>query len=227
MSIYYDIYNRVFLTSGVIPDNQIGFHIPLGNLNTNLGIFCANNFDTNSLLISRSDYQYDAFIPQEITVLSLLIEPKFFQSYTDQIKQVSLDKLIKKNVSHLKVAPGRFMSFKKFLKNLCTEIEFNCQAVGANKRTLRHGFKAIFGLSPKQYLRIHRLNLAHRQLLRGNSTTKSVTDIAFDSGFWHLGRFSRDYKELFEELPVETLRKEVNFQQPLIFPEFPRYRQKD
>ena len=108
---------------------RFGFHIPLGTLTTNLGIFCANNFDTNSLLISRSDYQYDAFIPQEITVLSLLIEPKFFQSYTDQIKHVSLDKLIKKNVSHLKVAPGRFMSFKKFLKNLCTEIELNYQAL--------------------------------------------------------------------------------------------------
>lgn len=275
LSIYYDIYNQGFLASGVIPNNRIYFFIPLEPLSQNLGIFCANSFDTNSLLIARSDSQYDAFIPQSIAGLSLLITPEFFKSHTDSTQQVFLDELIQKNVSHLKVDPGLFMNFKNFLKNLYAEIQLNyqplaktpsrqeiiqervleqltkilsrpkteiilrtnntshilaksarefieshyeqpltikevCQAIGANERTLRYSFKAIFGLSPKQYLRIHRLNLAHQQLLRGNSTTKSVTDIAFDSGLWHLGRFSRDYKELFEELPVETLRKAVS-----------------
>lgn len=292
LAIFYDIYNQGFLTSGVIPDNWICFYIPLETLSQNLGIFCANRVDTNSLLIARSNSQYDAFIPQPIAVFSLLINPENFKSYTESTLQVPLNELIPKNVSHLKVPPVLFMSFKKFLKDLCAEIELNyqalaktpsrqaiiqesvlaqlieilsssqteiipktqnssyvltklarkfieshyerpltikevCQAVGANERTLRYSFKAIFGLSPKQYLRIHRLNLAHQQLLRGNSTSKSVTDIAFDSGCWHLGRFSRDYKELFEEMPVETLRKAVNFQQSLTFPEFPRASPKD
>ena len=292
LSIYHDIYNLDFITSGVIPQNKLGFYIPFDRVTTAQGIFCGSSFDTNSLLLSGSNNQYDAFFPKELTGLTLFIDYEFFQEYVEQVRRFELDEIINKNGSYLRVNPFQFTALKKLLKNLVAESSRNyqalannnlmqviiseelldklteilsrqrdeiipvsqigshllaksarefmeahyerpltikdvCEAVGASERTLRYGFKAVFGLSPKQYLQIHRLNIAHRQLLRGNSATKSVTDIAFSTGFWHLGRFSRDYKLLFDESPLETLLKEVNTQHLLVFPKPLRYLEKD
>ena len=292
LSIYHDIYNLGFITSGVIPENKMGFYIPFDRVSTTQGIFCGKSFDTNSLLLSRSNNQYDAFFPKDLAGWTLVIEHEFFKDYCEQVRRVELDEIINKNGSYLRVNPDQFTALKKLLKNLVAESSRNyqslvnnhemqviiqaklldklteilsrqrdgiipvskigshllaksarefieahydqsltikdvCEAVGASERTLRYGFKAVFGLSPKQYLKIHRLNIAHRQLLRNNSATKSVTDIAFDAGFWHLGRFSRDYKLLFDESPLETLLKEVNTQHLLVFPQPPRYPEED
>ncbi|TDH60418.1 AraC family transcriptional regulator [Dankookia rubra] len=35
----------------------------------------------------------------------------------------------------------------------------------------------------------------------------SVTEVAADLGFFHFARFSAEYRELFHELPSETLRR--------------------
>jgi AraC family ethanolamine operon transcriptional activator len=36
-----------------------------------------------------------------------------------------------------------------------------------------------------------------------------VKDAVEAYGFWHLSRFSRDYKTMFGELPSETLRRSM------------------
>jgi AraC family ethanolamine operon transcriptional activator len=43
-------------------------------------------------------------------------------------------------------------------------------------------------------------------LLRAAQTQSTVTEIANDFGFTHLGYFSQDYKAQFGELPSETMR---------------------
>jgi transcriptional regulator GlxA family with amidase domain len=52
------------------------------------------------------------------------------------------------------------------------------------------------------YLRNVRLDHCRRLLVAG---TASVTDVAQQCGFTHLGRFSAAYKERFGELPSHTL----------------------
>ena len=39
------------------------------------------------------------------------------------------------------------------------------------------------------------------------SSGETVTTIAIDCGFVHLGEFSRDYRNRFGETPLETLRR--------------------
>jgi AraC family ethanolamine operon transcriptional activator len=51
-----------------------------------------------------------------------------------------------------------------------------------------------------------RLNGARRMLLRAGPRTK-VSDAVEAYGFWHLSRFSRDYRRHFAELPSQTLRR--------------------
>ncbi len=57
------------------------------------------------------------------------------------------------------------------------------------------------------YLKQKRLEAARRTLLTAEPLTTSVTEVATQWGFFHLGRFARDYRQLFGELPSETLKQ--------------------
>jgi AraC family ethanolamine operon transcriptional activator len=43
------------------------------------------------------------------------------------------------------------------------------------------------------------------QALKQTNGKYPVVDIAAQYGFWHMGQFSKDYKNLFGELPSSTL----------------------
>ncbi|WP_424990921.1 helix-turn-helix domain-containing protein [Fluviibacterium sp. S390] len=80
-----------------------------------------------------------------------------------------------------------------------------CTAAGVSERTLQYAFRTHFGLSPMTYLRLLRLNRVRDILVDASPGTTSVTAIAMDHGFLHLGRFARDYKRLFGQSPSATL----------------------
>jgi len=84
-----------------------------------------------------------------------------------------------------------------------------CVACDVPRRTLNHAFQQVLGMGPVTYLRRLRLNQVRRSLeySRANGDAKSVTEIALDHGFWHLGRFSSQYRELFGESPRERARR--------------------
>jgi AraC family ethanolamine operon transcriptional activator len=79
-------------------------------------------------------------------------------------------------------------------------------AAGVSARTLHNVFHEHFGVSPKRYLRLRLLNLARGALCRADSEYTRVTDVAARLGVWEWGRFARDYRALFGELPSHTLR---------------------
>jgi transcriptional regulator GlxA family with amidase domain len=62
-------------------------------------------------------------------------------------------------------------------------------------------------MGPIRYLRLRRMNLAHRALLAADPAQKTVTEIATGHGFWELGRFSVEYRTLFGEPPSASLRR--------------------
>jgi len=43
-----------------------------------------------------------------------------------------------------------------------------------------------------------------RKKLKSNSDNLDIFQVASEFNFWHMGQFSRDYKNLFGELPSET-----------------------
>ena len=76
-----------------------------------------------------------------------------------------------------------------------------------NARTLSRAFKKRYGMGPMTFLKERRLEHAQRTLLAADSESTSVTEIATQLGFYHLGQFSKDYRQAFQELPSETLRR--------------------
>lgn len=85
-----------------------------------------------------------------------------------------------------------------------------CAQLGVSERTLQYAFKRDMQLSPVTYLRILRLNKARATLLSVTSADTTVTHIAMMWGFLHLGKFSRDYRRMFGELPSETLARTIS-----------------
>jgi len=76
---------------------------------------------------------------------------------------------------------------------------------GVSYRTLETAFRSLFGMTPKQLMDILRLNRAHETLCRADASKSSVTAIAMEYGFEHLGRFSKRHKAMFGTYPKEVL----------------------
>jgi AraC-like DNA-binding protein len=81
------------------------------------------------------------------------------------------------------------------------------QVAGVSLRQVQHAFKAYTGMTPTHWLRLRRLNSAHRELLGRSAMDTTVAEVAMKWSFWHLGRFSSSYRALFKELPSETLKR--------------------
>jgi AraC family ethanolamine operon transcriptional activator len=81
-----------------------------------------------------------------------------------------------------------------------------CNHIGASRRKLQYCFQETLGINPVAYLRALRLNAVRRELRAGDQT-RGVQEVAARWGFWHLSRFSSDYRTLFGETPSQTLRR--------------------
>lgn len=80
------------------------------------------------------------------------------------------------------------------------------QAAGCGIRSLQLAFHDRFKCSPMQYLHRERLNLAHC-LLQTAPKDSLVSQIAYDVGFSHPGRFSIAYRQAYGCSPRETLSR--------------------
>ncbi len=86
-------------------------------------------------------------------------------------------------------------------------IEEICAVFELRPRTLHYAFKSCFGVSPVMYHRFRRMQLVRAHLLVRDPANPTVTQLATDHGFFHLGRFATDYKAVFGETPAHTLAK--------------------
>lgn len=71
---------------------------------------------------------------------------------------------------------------------------------------VREAFVETVGTGPGAWLRRQRLNGAHRDLRTAGQSGETISQIAMRWGFWHLGRFSGYYADLFGETPSQTLK---------------------
>jgi AraC family transcriptional regulator, ethanolamine operon transcriptional activator len=80
-----------------------------------------------------------------------------------------------------------------------------CRACGRSKRSMIYHFTDALGITPMAYFKLQRLNAVRRALKAANPYATRVLDVAADFGFYHMGHFAVDYRELFGMLPSVTL----------------------
>ena len=86
-------------------------------------------------------------------------------------------------------------------------VEELAAAAGVSERTLRDAFQQYVGVAPVRYLNRRTLHQVRRALKAADPSMATVTEIATQFGVWQLGRFARDYRCLFGELPSATLHQ--------------------
>jgi AraC family ethanolamine operon transcriptional activator len=76
-----------------------------------------------------------------------------------------------------------------------------------SRRSLHRAFSETLGIGPIEYLRRRRLSSVYSILRRSEPDSTTVMDVAAEHGFMEFGRFAAYYRRLFDEYPMETLRK--------------------
>ncbi|MHC6225718.1 AraC family transcriptional regulator [Pseudomonas sp. X10] len=91
------------------------------------------------------------------------------------------------------------------------KLELSSEALAEQARVSVRSLYGLFdrqlGTTPKQYIRQRRLERIHACLNDPSCPVRSLTELALDYGFLHLGRFSESYRQQFGELPSETLKR--------------------
>jgi AraC family ethanolamine operon transcriptional activator len=78
-------------------------------------------------------------------------------------------------------------------------------SLGVSRRALNYAFRETLGNSTYKYMLANRLNTAKRDLRANSTQSMTVTEVATNNDFYHLGRFAAQYHRLFGELPSQTL----------------------
>ncbi|KUM43075.1 AraC family transcriptional regulator [Pseudomonas sp. EpS/L25] len=107
------------------------------------------------------------------------------------------------------VAGGcRFERLQAFIdEHLAEEISVArlMQVANVSRRTLYSLFERHVGIAPGDYIRQCKLERVRQRLL--DPRASSVTVVALDLGFLHLGRFAELYRKRFGELPSATWKR--------------------
>ena len=107
-----------------------------------------------------------------------------------------------------KPRPPYISKAQQFVKsNLGEEIvpEDIARAIHVSTRTLHAGFRTYLGTTPMRYLRDRRLDMVRETLSNLDPRAATVTTVAMNFGFHHLGHFCAAYKHKFGEMPRDTL----------------------
>ena len=80
-----------------------------------------------------------------------------------------------------------------------------CKQIGCSWRLLDYAFADYFGVTPKAYLKLMRLDGIRRSLRKADADS-TITDAALNWGFIHFSKLAKDYRLQFGELPSETLQ---------------------
>lgn len=107
--------------------------------------------------------------------------------------QPARSRTVKRVVDAIEAGPDRLWSLAEL-----------AHVAGVSGRRLQQAFQEQFEISPMTYLQNVRLERVRRDLL---NDAGSVTYLAMQWGFTHLGRFSGAYRVRYGEAPSETRRR--------------------
>ena len=103
------------------------------------------------------------------------------------------------------------LRFKSFLEERCGKpisVKELATALKVSEGTLWNVFNEYFGVSPLRYLQLRQLHQVYRALRVAEPQKVAATDILLEKGVWDLPRFTSQYRQVFGQVPSQTLRAE-------------------
>jgi AraC family transcriptional regulator, ethanolamine operon transcriptional activator len=85
-----------------------------------------------------------------------------------------------------------------------------CAEIGVSERLLRRCCRMQLGISPTDYRRLQAMQQVYRELRRGDPEMLTVSEAAKRHGFAAFGRFARNYRAIYGELPSATLQGDLS-----------------
>lgn len=134
------------------------------------------------------------------------------QGLYERIVANKLLALLASNVLRVIPQPAQgsgFEAVREFIEEHLTDdigVEQLMAIAKVSERSLYNLFDRQVGVSPREYVRQRKLERVHARLQL--ATARSVTEVALDHGFVHLGRFSEAYRKRFGELPSQTWKRQ-------------------
>jgi AraC family transcriptional regulator, ethanolamine operon transcriptional activator len=139
----------------------------------------------------------------------LLLDPVSARRMEGEILGVILDGVERHAhlppVTHRREVVRRADSFLRESLQERISLDDICEAARVSPRGLHAAFESVYGIPPKAYWKVLRLNAVRRELRRAQPGVR-VSEVAMRWGFYQLGYFSVYYRELFGESPRDTLR---------------------
>ena len=74
-------------------------------------------------------------------------------------------------------------------------------------RTISRGFVKKHGIPPMAFIKARRMDAAYLDLLGAEPDTTTVTQVAINYGFAHVGKFAIEYRKTFGESPSASLAR--------------------
>ncbi|UXY50444.1 AraC family transcriptional regulator [Pseudomonas tohonis] len=134
------------------------------------------------------------------------------QEHYTQIVASKMLTLMRTNVSREQLGT-QAASFERIAEHIERNLkqDISSEELAAQAQMSLRSLYALFerhaGTTPRNYIRQKKLERIHACLGDPDCCARSITELALDYGFLHLGRFSESYKAKFGELPSDTLRR--------------------
>lgn len=110
--------------------------------------------------------------------------------------------------THSSAAVRRAKEYIDDNRHLPVQVADSAEAARMSVRGLQDLFRRETGHTPMEYLRLSRLEAAHRDLVDGDPTLgHTVAEIAHRWGFTQIPRFAAYYREQYGQNPGQTLRE--------------------
>jgi len=163
---------------------------------------CLDTFENYDLLGNHaSDPTILPWEPEEImelcvNIIEEVVKKDFIQATLGEMQRRQLARAVEE---YLWQDPSKLLH-KDF------SLDFFANKLGASRRTIQTAVKEVFGIGFVELKRLIRLQQIRYNLLLKKDHL-SVLTLAQSYAVGHFGRFAKDYRDLFGELPSQTNKK--------------------
>lgn len=162
-----------------------------------------NDMINHWLKISELNAKKDLFFDQDL-IDKMLLQDVLQFTVTNGSKDFQPTRSERNGAFHLCREVRAFIEECFALDMVPTIVEI-CNVIGVSERTLQYAFRSYVDMPPLAYLRLCRLHRVRTILKASDPHLTTVTAVAMQFGFLHLGRFALEYRQLFNEPPSITL----------------------